>query len=100
MRVRPLHLLVVVLAIAGAACTQVLDEATLEDTLRTQLEERLGETGITVDCPADVAVEQGGVFECTATGADGAGATVEVTQRDDEGTVEWRIVDAAPGGES
>ena len=29
-----------------------------------------------------------------ATGADGAVATLEVTQTDDDGSVEWRFVDA------
>jgi Domain of unknown function (DUF4333) len=94
MRVRT-SLVVAVLAVAATACTQVLDEASLEESLTQQVEENLDEDGITVDCPGDVEVERGGVFTCTATGADGAVATIEVTQTDDDGSVEWRFVDAA-----
>jgi len=59
------------------------------------VEENLEEDGITVDCPGDVEVEQGGVFTCTATSTDGAVAVLELTQTDDAGAVEWRFVDAA-----
>ena len=93
-----LLVLVAVLALAGAACTQTLDRVSLETTLTEQLEEELDETGITVECPDDVEVEAGAVFECSGTSADGATMTVEVTQQDDEGSVEWRIVDAAAEG--
>jgi hypothetical protein len=99
MRVRSL-LLVAALAVTATACDQVLDEASLEQTLTQQVREQLDEDAITVDCPPDVTVEQGGVFTCTATGADGATATIEVTQTDDAGRVEWRFVDAAAGGEA
>ena len=97
MRLRSV-LLVALLAVTAAACDQVLDERSLEDTLTQQVEEQLGEEDLTVDCPSDVAVESGGVFTCDVTGA-GAVATVEVTQQDDGGHVEWRFVDAAAEGD-
>jgi hypothetical protein len=93
MRVRSLFL-VALLAITGAACDQVLDEGSLEETLTRQVEDEIGEDNLTVDCPSDVKVEAGNVFTCDVTG-DGAVATLEVTQRDDGGHVEWRFVDAA-----
>jgi len=96
MRARPL-VLVAILALPAAACDQVLDEASLEQTLTQQVRDQLDEDDITVDCPADVTVEQGAVFTCTATSPDGAAATIEVTQQDDAGRVEWRFVDAAAG---
>jgi hypothetical protein len=97
MRVRSL-LLVALLAIAAAACDQVLDEGSLEETLTQQVEEQLGEEDLTVDCPSEVTVESGGVFTCDVTG-NGAVATLEVTQQDDGGRVEWRFVDAAAEGD-
>ena len=94
MRVRSL-LLVAVLAVSAAACDQVLDEASLERTLTEQVEDHLEEDDLTVDCPDDVAVEEGGVFTCDASSAGGAVGTLEVTQIDDRGGVRWRIVDAS-----
>jgi hypothetical protein len=96
MRVRSL-LLVALLAITATACDQVLDEGSLEETLTQQVQDELGEDNLTVDCPSDVTVESGGVFTCEVTG-NGAIATVEVTQQDDEGGVKWRFVDAAAQG--
>ena len=93
MRLRPL-LLVAVLALVGVACDQVLDEPSLERTLAQQAEDWLEEDDLTVDCPPDVPVEDGGVFTCDVRSADGAVGTLEVTQTDDAGSVEWRIIDA------
>lgn len=47
----------------------------------------------TVTCPDDVKIEAGDVFTCEARAADGTTATVNVTQKDDEGNVDWRIGD-------
>jgi hypothetical protein len=98
MRVRSV-LLVALLAITAAACDQVLDEASLEETLQRQVAEQIGDDTVVVDCPSDVTVEAGGVFTCGVTSADGAVATLEVTQQDEAGDVRWRFVDAATGGE-
>ncbi|HSL10521.1 MAG TPA: DUF4333 domain-containing protein [Actinomycetota bacterium] len=89
-------LLVALLAIASSACDQVLDEASLEETLARQAEDTLGsEEDLTVECPADVKVEAGGIFRCDVTSADGAVATMEVRQKDDRGGLAWRFVDAS-----
>lgn len=87
-------LLVAVLVLSGAACARTLDRQSLEADLTSQVSSELDDESITVECPDDVEVEAGAVFECVATGPDGATLTVEVTQRDDEGNVEWRLVDA------
>jgi translation initiation factor IF-1 len=89
--------LVAVLALSGAACARTLDRGSLEETLTSQVRDELDEDDITVSCPDGVEVEEGSVFECTATGADGATVTVEVTQLNDEGRVEWRLTDAGTG---
>ena len=44
-----------------------------------------------VDCPDDVEVAAASTFDCTATEPDGGTWTIEVTQLDDEGTLDYRI---------
>jgi hypothetical protein len=84
-----------VLAIAAAACTKTLDTDGLEGELRSQIETQTQSGVSSVDCPSDVEVETGGTFECTAEEESGASFTIRVTQSDDQGNVEWEIVDAA-----
>ncbi|MGH2538903.1 MAG: DUF4333 domain-containing protein [Actinomycetota bacterium] len=89
------------LALTAAACTKTLDTDGLEGELKTQVEDQTGIQITAVDCPADVEVETGGTFTCTAEEESGATFTIEVTQSDDRGNVEWQIVDASVGaGES
>ncbi len=83
-----------VLAIAAAACTKTLDTDGLEGKLKSQIEEQTGGAIASVDCPADVAVEAGGTFDCTAVEESGAEFTISVTQRDDKGNVDWEVTDA------
>ena len=49
------------------------------------------DTEVTVQCPDDVAIEQDNTFDCTARESDGTESTVEVTQTDDEGNIQWRL---------
>jgi hypothetical protein len=84
---------VCVLAAFGGACTKTLDTPKLEDDVKAEIAGKLGETGLTVDCPDDVEVQAGATFECTATGQSGTTATIEVTQTDDQGHLTWKIVD-------
>jgi hypothetical protein len=83
-----------VLAIAAAACTKTLDTDGLEGELKNQIEEQTGGAIASVDCPADVEVEAGATFECTAEEESGATFTISVTQRDDQGNVDWEVTDA------
>ena len=97
MRTRSARLLVLAaLVIAAAACTKTLDTDGLEGELRSQAEERFNITLTSVDCPADIEVEAGGTFTCDAKQESGATLTLQVTQSDDQGNVEWDLVDAAP----
>lgn len=86
---------VAVLALAVAACTKTLDTGGLEDQLKKQIEQQTPTTITSVDCPADVEVKKGGTFECTAVEESGATFTIKVTQTDDQGNVEWEVVDAS-----
>ena len=87
--------LVFVLAMAAAACSKTLKIDELEPQLAEQLNSQLDTTGITVDCPSDVKAETGATFDCTATLPNGDTITIEVTQRDDNGNVSWKVVDAS-----
>jgi hypothetical protein len=84
-----------VLAIAVAACSKTLDTEGLEAELKSQIEEQTPSTITSVDCPADVEAKAGEVFECTAEEGSGAMFTIQVTQRDDEGNVDWEVIDAS-----
>jgi hypothetical protein len=89
------------LAIAAAACTKTLDTDGLETELQRQIEEETQRPITSVDCPEDVKVETGGSFDCTAEQEGGATLTIRVTQQNDQGSVEWIVVDATgdPGTE-
>ncbi len=82
------------LAIAAAACTKTLDTDGLEAELQRQLEDQVESQITSVDCPEDVEVETGGSFDCTAEQEGGTTLTIRVTQQDDQGNVQWIIVDA------
>jgi hypothetical protein len=88
-------LVVPLLAVVSAGCSDVLDETTLEQELTEQVRPSLAEPAMTVDCPSDVEVEAGATFTCTARAPDGAVTVVEVTQQNDAGDVEWRFVGAS-----
>ena len=95
MRSRSARLLAVAaLAVAFAACTKTLDTDGLEDDLKVQVARETGTTITAVDCPADVEVEAGGTFECTAEEESGTTFTILITQSNDRGNVRWDIVDA------
>ena len=85
------------LALAAAACTKTLDTDGLEGELQTQVEQQTGSTISAVDCPADVEVETGGTFTCTAEEESGTTFEIRVTQSDDRGNVEWEVVGASTG---
>lgn len=86
---------VVSLAVLAAACSKTLDTAGLETDLKTEIEKQLQVTGVRVDCPADMKVEQGATFKCTATDSTGTKATITVTQTDDKGNVRWEVTDVS-----
>lgn len=86
---------VALLAIVAAACSKTLDTEGLEGELKGQIESQTDSTITSVDCPADVEVETGATFECTAEEESGATFTIQVTQSDDQGNVEWEVIDAS-----
>lgn len=85
-----------ILAVAfTAACgTQAAGSQLNTDMLQQRLTVRIHQqTGVVVrvNCPEDVPLRRGGVFECTATAGDGSTSQVAVVQDDDEGRVSWAL---------
>ena len=54
----------------------------------------LSDNGVTatVTCPDNVPIQQGAVSTCQATTPDGAALTIQVTQTDSSGNVNWQLV--------
>jgi hypothetical protein len=86
---------VVLFAVAAVACTKTLDTDGLESQLQDDIERQTTTTITSVSCPEDVEVEAGRSFDCTAEEEGGATFTIEVTQRDDQGNVDWTVTDAS-----
>ncbi len=86
---------VLLLAIVAAACSKTLKIDQLEPQLEDQLNTQLQTSGITVSCPSDVKAETGATFDCTGTLPNGDTLTIRVTQKDDNGNVTWKLVDAS-----
>ena len=91
--------LAVALVLAGlcagtfAACGDAqIDSGKAEAAVKRGLTRQTGIEIESVSCPDDVKVERGGRFRCEAVARDGDRAQVLVTQRDDDGTVTWRVV--------
>jgi hypothetical protein len=97
----------VVLAFAGAMSMlaigcgeETLDQDDLQTTISDGLEKQVGTAPESVSCPDDVKVEQGGTFECTGTAPNGEEFTIDVTQKDDEGNIEFEVPPQEAGGGS
>lgn len=68
-----------------------LNPAALEAQIATEFQ-RQRSVSVSVSCPRAIAAEEGNVFPCTVTAPNGDEVEAQVTQRDDEGNVRWRIV--------
>jgi hypothetical protein len=87
----------VVLAVMMAGCAKSLDTSALEQSLRQQLEAKLGQR-LSVSCPAGQDVKAGVTFQCVVAGPGSGTLTVEVTEKDDKGSVTWEILGASIPG--
>ena len=83
-------LLVVIVGALAALTTALnksnLDTAAAQAQISSQLTAQF-RLPISVTCPAHVPLEQGGVFECTASDDKGYQRTVRVTQTTDSGDI-------------
>lgn len=87
-------LLILSVALVGCGSsltvTNYLDVERFEGTVADGITEQTG-TGIqSVDCPDEVAMEAGNVFECSVTDEHGKTGAVQVTQGED-GDTRWKL---------
>lgn len=88
---RPLAALGLAAALfAGCSTTLVLDNERLQQVIT----DGLANNGITasVTCPGNVPIQINNVSTCQATTPDGATLTIQVTQTDGNGNVNWQLV--------
>lgn len=77
-----------------------LDISKLQSTIASGMQEQMDLSGTpTVTCPESVPIQQDNVFTCTAE-LDGDSVDVKVTQTDDQGNVNWEVVQPAGAEES
>lgn len=81
-------------AVIGACGESRLDTDKAESAIRAGITRQTGVKIDAVRCPDEVEVRKGDTFRCVARASNGQRARVEVTQRDDEGAVSWRLVPA------
>jgi Domain of unknown function (DUF4333) len=84
-------LVVPMVALAGAGCSEQIDTAKAERSIKTGIESKTsgGVPVRSVSCPKDVEVKKGKSFDCTVTGTNGKKATITVVQTDDKGNVTY-----------
>ena len=85
-------LLAVGAAVLAGCGDAKIDAGRTEAAIQRDLARQTGLAIASVDCPDDVKVERGGSFRCRAVARNGDRATVLVTQRDDDGTITWRVL--------
>jgi len=73
-------------------CTQTLNLDGVKTAVEEGLEAQLEVPIATVTCPDSREAKAGDSFECTAAGEHGARVTVKVTQKDDQGNIDWEVV--------
>lgn len=74
----------------GASVGGGIDTDKAESEIRTLVEKQVGSGVKSVSCPDDVEEKKGDVFTCEVVGTDGSKGDVTVTQKDDEGNVNFR----------
>jgi hypothetical protein len=75
---------------SGCAGGEDLNTRQVERAMEAGLESQTGASGVDVECPAEVELEEGATFECVATSGDEE-ATLVARQLDDSGRVTWRV---------
>jgi hypothetical protein len=62
----------------------------LEELMAKNIGEQAGAKDVKVDCPEIIVGKKGGTFDCSATSGKDK-ATVNVTQKDDQGNVNYKV---------
>ena len=74
-----------------AGCERMLDITKVEAAIKSGLTEQLEMPFASVTCPESRAMKAGDVFECKAVAETGGDLTVQVTQNDDTGAINWKL---------
>jgi hypothetical protein len=64
----------------------------VEDEIKRGIERNTGLTIESVKCPDDVEAKRGDRFRCAVRAGNGDRASVQVTQRDDDGAISYRPI--------
>ena len=103
MGARPLHVdpLRALLAAATAGAFALsgcggIDSGQVEAEIAKDIEAETGVRVASVECPDDIEKKEGLTVQCTARGENGGEAVIDVTQVDDEGSVQFRTRDLSP----
>ena len=81
------------LALALTGCGTKLDMAKLSTSISDGIKSQLGIEVASVSCPQEERMAKAGdTFECEVTPKDGGKLTVKVTEKDDQGNVDWEMV--------
>lgn len=78
-------------ALLAGCGEETADPAELEEEISSDLTESAGVAPESVECPDDVAFEEGETFECTVTAPNGDTVTFVATMTDDEGSFEGEV---------
>ena len=73
-----------------AACGKQIDPDKVAESITKGLAEKKL-TAKNVSCPSGKKAKAGDTFQCTATDDAGTSLTIDVTQQDDQGTVQWKL---------
>ena len=87
------NVLVPVALLALAGCGITLDIAGVEKSIHDGVAQQLGLAMTSVSCPQESrAARAGDTFECTGKPEIGGSLRVQVTQKDDQGNIEWKVL--------
>lgn len=81
---------VTAVAVLLAACTAALKAVDLNKEISAELQSKFDVEAV-VECPDDIEAKKGGSFACTARDEKDNSLSVQVTQSDDQGNVEWSM---------
>jgi len=80
--------------VVGCNSALTLDNDKLQQSIESDLQSQAG-VNATVTCPDDRPIKAGDTFPCQALTEDGTTLTIQVTQTDDSGNVNWQVVGAS-----
>jgi hypothetical protein len=78
-------------SLALTGCKTKIDGSKVEDAIKSGVKEKVGAEMKSVTCPKDVEAKAGDSFECKGSAATGEELVFLVTEKDDQGNVDWKV---------